>query len=561
MKSMLGHLSRIGLVGVSLIVFSTGPRAQQLQPTGDSAMSMDVFVDLLTKNESTLMTQMSAYHPVVEVYLQRLEPDPTVGAVPIGDDYFLGQFDATEGFSLSPLSQEEGWFRSAGLMNRPFGFDYIPSGFAATTVPDRQVLDRDRYDFTLVRREFLDELRTLVLDVQPKGDTREGFKGRIWVEDRDFTIVRFNGISREVDSSLSRFFRKTLSFHVDSWRVNVRPGVWLPAYVYFEETDFDDYKTASPETPRIKGHMRLWGYDLADTSAQSAFTTIEIGSSLQDSSEQAMQLSPILSQRRWEVEAENNVLDRLAKAGLLAPAGPVDAVLETVLNNLQVTNELSFDPPLKARVLLLSTLESFIVGRTIVVSRGLIDVLPDEASLAMVLGHELAHVVLGHLLIDTKFAFADRLMIPDGDVVKSLSFSHTLEEETATDAKLLELLSQSPYQDTLATAGLFLRAVTAQAKALSNLIRPHVGDYIRGEEQSLMPLIENSPELEPGQLDQIAALPLGARVIVDPWSSRLELNRAPAVPLYWAREKLQFAITPLAPYLRYADTESATASP
>jgi hypothetical protein len=306
--------------------------------------------------------------------------------------------------------------------------------------------------------------------------------------------------------------------------------------------------------------MRLWGYELTDPSAQSAFTTIEIGASVQDSSEQAGQRSPVISQRRWEVEAERNILDRLLNAGLLAPPGPVDGVLETVLNNLQITNDLSYDPPLKARVLLTSALESFIVGRTIVVSRGLVDVLPDEASLAMVLGHELAHVALGHLLIDTKFAFADRLIIPDTDVMPTLRFSHTLEEEAAADAKVLDLLGKSPYRDKLATAGLFLRAITAQARALPNLIQPHFGDYIRGEEQTLMPLVEKSPPLEPGRLDQMAALPLGARVLIDPWSSRLELNRAPAVPLYWAREKLQLAITPMSPFLRYSDAGAVASS-
>ena len=545
---------------LSLIVLNVVPRAQQVQPAGGSAMSMDALLDRFTKAESTLTAHMATYHPLVEVYLQYLAPDQTAGAVPIRDDYFLGQFDGKDRPNLSPLSAGRGWFRRAGLMNRPFGFEYLPSGFAATTVPDRRVLDRSRYEFTFVRREFLDEVRTLVFDVQPKGDQRDGFKGRIWVEDRDFNIVRFNGISREVDRSLSRFFSRKLSFHVDSWRVNVRPGVWLPAYVYFEETDFDIYRTAPPRTPRMRGQMRLWGYELKNTIAQAAFAAIQIGESVRDSSEQARQLSPVLSQRRWEVQAENNILDRLLSAGLLAPAGPVDAVLETVLNNLQITNDLSFDPPLKARVLLTSALESFIVGRTIVVSRGLIDVLPDEASLAMVLGHELAHVALGHLLIDTKFAFADRLIIPDADVVPTLRFSHTLEEEAAADAKVLELLGKSPYRDKLATAGLFLRAVTAQAAALRSLIQPHFGDYVRGEEQSLMPLIEKSPTLEPGRLDQIAALPLGARVLMDPWSSRLDLNRAPAVPLYWAREKLQLAITPMSPYLRYAGAGGLTSS-
>jgi len=60
------------------------------------------------------------------------------------------------------------------------------------------------------------------------------------------------------------------------------------------------------------------------------------------------------------------------------------------------------------RMLMTSTLESFSVGHTIVLSRGLIDVLPDEATLAAVLAHELGHVVLRHQM-DTQYAFFGRL--------------------------------------------------------------------------------------------------------------------------------------------------------
>ena len=544
---------RIVLVLVCVLAWRAAPAARQAPLPPASSLSLDEVVDRFIAREAALATGMAAYHPRVEVYIQHLAPNPTVGAVPTRDDYFLGQFTAAEGGpAASPLSAGRGWFRPSGLVNRPFGFDYVPSGFAAMTVPDRRPLDRTRYDFSFVRREFLDEVRTLVFDVRPKADDRDGFTGRFWVEDRDFTIVRFNGISRELDGWLRGFFRTRLSFHVDSWRINAREKEWLPAYVYFEETDFNERRSAAPEIPKLRGQVRLWGYEQTGPAGQTAFTVIQIGGAV-DNSEPARQVSPILSQRRWETQAENNILDRLLAAGLLAPPGPVDAVLETVLNNLQVTNEVVFDPPLKARVLLTSALESFMVGRTVIVSRGLIDVLPDEASLAMVLGHELAHVALGHLLIDTKFAFADRLMIPDADVIPTLRFFHTQEQETEADARLLQLLGQSPYQDKLATAGLFLRAVTAQAKALPNLVQPHFGDYIRSQEESLMPLIAKSPALEPGRIDQIAALPLGARVMIDPWSSRLDLNRAPAVPLYSAREKLEFAITPLFPYLQYAE--------
>jgi hypothetical protein len=247
------------------------------------------------------------------------------------------------------------------------------------------------------------------------------------------------------------------------------------------------------------------------------------------------------------------VLDRLSRAGLLAPVGRVDAVLETVLNNLEVTNNLTIDPPLKVRILLTSPLESFTVGHSIVLSRGLIDVLPDEASLAMILGHELSHAVLGHQLIDTKFAFADRLMVPDAELMGTLRFRRPSAEESAADTKVVEMLGKSPYKDKLSDAGLFLRAVAANAKALTNLIQPHMGDFIVESGQPLGALMQKAPELAPERLDQIAALPLGARLVVDPWTDRLDLLRTTSVPLTSAREKVPLAITPLMPYIRYAE--------
>ena len=54
--------------------------------------------------------------------------------------------------------------------------------------------DQQHYDFSYVRRDFLGGVRTLVFDVKPKPKEGYGrFFGRIWVEDQDGNIVRFNG--------------------------------------------------------------------------------------------------------------------------------------------------------------------------------------------------------------------------------------------------------------------------------------------------------------------------------------------------------------------------------
>lgn len=280
-----------------------------------------------------------------------------------------------------------------------------------------------------------------------------------------------------------------------------------------------------------------------------------------DNEAQPQQLSPVLSQRQWGQQAEENILDRLTKAGLLAPSGKVDQVLETVAQNLVITSDLVVEPEVKVRILLTSPLESFTVGHTIVISRGLIDVLPDEASLAMVIAHELSHIALDHQVIDTRYAFADRLMIPDNELLQAVQVKHTPQEETAADASQVDMLRKSPYKEKLGEAGLFLRAVAAHATKLKSLIAPHLAEEVTSANGSprLGALMQGAPQLAPGSLNQVAALPLGARLIVDPWSSELELLRNTNVQAVSAREKLPLAIAPLMPYVKYAPSALAEA--
>ena len=141
--------------------------------------------------------------------------------------------------------------------------------------------------------------------------------------------------------------------------------------------------------------------------------------SVTDASATAQDASPLQAERAWQQQAEDNVVERLTNAGLLAPDGDVDRILQTVVNNLEVTNNIDLPRPVRTRVLLTSPLETFSVGNTIVISRGLVDVLPDEASLAAVLSHELAHIVLGHNL-GSKYAFNDRMLFSDEGTYQNL---------------------------------------------------------------------------------------------------------------------------------------------
>ena len=547
-------MRRIHLITLCALLagLTSGVTAQQAAPTGGT-LTLEEVAERVSKAEAGLIARMRAFKPILEVYAQNVEPHDRLGTVPVRDVYFLGQFEWSDGEfpRLKWFTPNRTREQVASWVTRPFGLQLRADGFAAMAAPDWRPLDGKRYQFTFLRREFLGEVRCLVIDIKPRGNTNEGFTGRIWVEDRDFNIVRFNGISR--GGSNMSLTAKRHWFNVDSWRVNVSPGMWLPAYVYSEQTSGEER-----DAPKLKSQVRLWGYDLKSVRPMQEFATIQIDEpAILDKSAQPQQLSPALSQRMWEQQAEDNVIERLSGSGLMAPPGDVDKVLETVVRNLQITNNLNIEPPIKTRVLLTSPLDSMAIGRTIALSRGLIDVLPDEASLAMMLAHELAHIALGHRVIDSKFSFADKLMLPDDELLAAVQYRHEPKAELEAAAKALEYLKNSPYKEKLADAGLFLKALSENARKLRYLIQPHVMAHIAdaGQVSRLNEVIQQAPTLAPESLEQVAALSLGSRIIVDPWNSKLELLKSTNVPLASAREKGSLAVTPLVPYLRYAEAK------
>jgi hypothetical protein len=172
----------------------------------------------------------------------------------------------------------------------------------------------------------------------------------------------------------------------------------------------------------------------------------------------------------------------------------------------------------------------------------------------MVLAHEFSHIALGHRL-DTKFAFNDRMVFSDEDTFERLNFSRSASDEEAADKKALELLANSPYKDKLASAGLFLKALQARAPELKNLIQPHLGNSLgNGKTMRMSTLLTSSPQLQARRTDQVAALPLGSRIKLDPWSNRVELMKTKPIVIQSAREKMPFEVTPFFPYLtRFAN--------
>jgi Peptidase family M48 len=531
--------------------------AMPLAASAQQPKTLSEVVDKIVMQEQVEVQLLRQYSPLVETYIQNLRADKQRGAVPNGDKYFLGRAQLANGVELEPLDRDGGMkHKLAGSWSGIFSAEYVPRGFLQMIYVDMNGFDRQHYDIRYVRREFLGEVRCLVFDVDPLPKSGKGrFVGRIWVEDQNYHIVRFNG-AYGGSSVISSYF------DFDSWRTNAGKNLWLPAFIYSEEGNDRDPKRRSLGFKAFRAQTRLWGYDLGNVREEQELNKVlvEAPTPVNDRTETANDYSPFQAERTWGRQAEDNVTERLERQGLLAPYGEVDKTLETVVNNLEVTNNLDIQPEVRCRVLMTSTLESFTIGHTIVLSRGLIDVLPNEASLASILAHELGHVVLGHHM-DTQFAFFNRVRFDEKETFRHFDFARTPEEERAAKEKGIELLRNSPYKEQAGTAQLFLQALKNRAKAIPNLISPHLGDRVSASWTAASAVFATQPSDAKPAANVIVALPLGGRIKVDPWNDQLRLLKSKPVGTVAETEKMPFEVTPFFFYLtRQGDNPPAEAA-
>ena len=87
---------------------------------------------------------------------------------------------------------------------------------------------------------------------------------------------------------------------------------------------------------------------------------------------------------------------------------------------------------------------------------------------------------------------------------------------------------------------------------LSALLTAHLGNNFsdgKGQITRMSALMTSAPALDESKLDQIAALPLGGRVKLDPWGDHVEMVKAAPVAITSIRDKMPFEVTPFFPRL------------
>jgi hypothetical protein len=134
--------------------------------------------------------------------------------------------------------------------------------FMPLTLPTE---DLPLYNLTYAGQQHVDDLDTYVFHVEPKKEEKDKryFQGRIWVDNRDFQIVKVCG------KSVPQMIRKKKNQPQD-----IRPtfvgyrqlvdGFWFPAYVRV-----DDTLHFSVEAVRVREIVKFTGYKRAGAGASA----------------------------------------------------------------------------------------------------------------------------------------------------------------------------------------------------------------------------------------------------------------------------------------------------
>ena len=431
--------------------------------------------------EREMIAGLGDAKPLVETYFQSLWPGINAQS-PIDDAYFLSKVDFTRGFKESGdgrrgyqtfLFGQSRASRKVRLNNGDKGEVY-PDGYLDMLFIDLEDFDADTYDLTYLQETTSGKRECLLFSVRPKVPSSPGrFKGQIWVETSNFKIVRIRGTFTPVlldHLRLRRFFgigSVPLFFHFDSTREEVAQGTWLPSYSYFDENrTWQQIDKNAPTDLHYRGHIFIWGYKNASDGDNT------------------------------DLNNTPDIITRLENERLLATPGVVEDGLDAIVRRILAANAMNV-PDIDCRVLLTTPTEIFNVGHTIILSRGLLNILPNDSVIPVLLAHEIADMLF------RKFG------------ISPLS-------SPALWQKAIAMTDKAGYSNGVPYTSLLLSQLAQHSKSIPNLVRarfsPSLLDIARG-------LSASSPTLISGK--SASALVLRGRYTINSWSGSLELQRTP----------------------------------
>jgi hypothetical protein len=131
----------------------------------------------------------------------------------------------------------------------------------------------------------------------------------------------------------------------------------------------------------------------------------------------------------------------LDASGVLAVPGEVEHSLNGIVEEIQSANGIA-GPAIKCRVLLTTPVEMFSIDNTVLISRRLLNLVPDKSLLAALMAGEIANITLQH----SRWTATTESSVFDGHRLSNLTdfgIRRTPSQQTAAHARMRLLLKNT----------------------------------------------------------------------------------------------------------------------
>jgi len=357
------------------------------------------------------------------------------------------------------------------------------------------------YDWDYLGLEKLGKRDAWTFQLTPLSCAGPGaFSGKIWVVDGD--ILRFSG-------TFAAPGQDSIYAHFDSWRYRLADGKVVPFITYYDQTGVPPY---GPESPVFRARALYWGF--GPRSNDSTHMQIEGQGGTAPSSGAA----PPDAEDVY-LEAEKALVDWLQYWRLVPPSGDVEQnVCGHVIQKILYVNDLRLDRDLSCRIILTTPIEATLWESVIGVSKGVFDLAPNEATLALVLCREIAAVVVRKKHLDLAWGRHEILNRGPLDLLRFIRMPLPQDERDKADDLAIELFGNLNYPaKEVETASIFLNSASEACKTMPALFEPRFGDGLPGcgREAHISRMAMRAP---PGSMSD-PALNIGAHIVIHPWTN------------------------------------------
>ncbi len=229
-RRSLIHILTLGIVALTLVVPTAAQRGESaLDSSPPTGITEQEIIQKFAAKEKEFKIARENYAYRQSLTVQTLDGDTVNGEFKeVEDVLFDDKGNRIEHVVFAPGSTLQ------GILMTKEDYDDIRNRmpFVLTTdeIPEYQIL--------YVGKQRIDEIGTYVFDIAPKQieKNKRYFQGRIWVDDRDFQIVKTYGKNVPDIGTKKKGGQENLFPSFTTWRDRVDGKYWFPVYTKVDDT-------------------------------------------------------------------------------------------------------------------------------------------------------------------------------------------------------------------------------------------------------------------------------------------------------------------------------------